>query len=85
MKYIVNAFWKHEKPINAEEAIDYMMIVRDTFDNEEHVLETIWYQIDEYTHGSVAIYKSEDSYHAFLEKNTFQRQHLANNSSTIPL
>ena len=27
MKYIVNAFWKHEKPINAEEAIDYMMIL----------------------------------------------------------
>jgi len=77
MKYIVNAFWKHEKPINAEEAIDYMMIVRDTFDNEEHVLETIRYQIDEYTHGSVAIYKSEDSYHAFLEKNTFQRDFAA--------
>ena len=57
MKYIVNAFWKHDTPINAEEAIYYMMIIRDTFDNEEHVLETIWYQIDEYTHGSVAIYK----------------------------
>ena len=68
MKYIVSAFWKHDTPINAEEAIDYMMIIRDTFDNEEHVLETIWYQIDEYTHGSVAIYKSEESYHALLEK-----------------
>ena len=44
MKYIVNAFWKRP-PINAEEAIDCMMIIRDTFDNE--VLETIWYQIDE--------------------------------------
>ena len=32
----------------AQKAIDYMMIDRDTFDNEEHVLETIWYQIDEY-------------------------------------
>ncbi len=50
MKYIVNAFWKDDTPINAEEAIDYMMIIRDTFDKEEHVLETIWYQIDEYTH-----------------------------------
>ena len=56
-----------------------MMIVRDTFDNEDHVLETIWYQIDGYTHGSVAIYKSEDSYHAFLEKNTFQRDFAAIN------
>ena len=34
MKYIVNAFWKHDTPIKAEEAIDYMMIIRDTFDNE---------------------------------------------------
>ena len=77
MKYIVNAFWKHETPKIAEEAIDYMMIVRDTFDNEEHVLETIWYQIDEYTHGSIAIYKSEEKYHAFLEKNIFQRDFAA--------
>ena len=34
MKYIVNAFWKHDTPIKAEETIDYMMIIRDTFDNE---------------------------------------------------
>ena len=72
MKYIVNAFWKDDTPINAEEAIDYMMIIRDTFDNEEHVLETIWHQIDEYSHGSVAIYKSEESYNAFLKKTHFR-------------
>ena len=35
MKYIFNAFWKHDTPINAEEAIDYMMIIRDTFDFEK--------------------------------------------------
>ena len=85
MKYIVNAFWKDDTPINAEEAIDYMMIIRDTFDNEEHVLETIWYQIDEYTHGSVAIYKSEESYHAFLEKNSFQREFAAKESGVTML
>ena len=85
MKYIVNAFWKHDTPIKAEEAIDYMMIIRDTFDNEEHVLETIWYQIDEYTHGSVAIYKSKESYHAFLEKNSFQREFAANESGVTML
>ena len=74
MKYILNAFWKHDTPINAEEAIDYIMIIRDNLDNDKHVLETILYQIDEYTLGSVAIYKSEESYFAFLEKNTFQRE-----------
>ena len=73
MKYIVNAFWKHENPINVEIGIDTMMALRDVFEDEEHVLETIWYQIDEYKHGSVVIYKSEESYLAHLDKNTMQR------------
>ena len=72
MKYILNAFWKHDTPINAEEAIDYMMIIRDNLDNEKHVLETILYQIDEYTLGSVAIYKSKESYFAFWRKTHFR-------------
>ena len=41
MKYIVNAFWKHDTPINAEEAIDYMMIIRDTFDFKKLISEGI--------------------------------------------
>ena len=61
MKYIVNAAWRHEEPIDGERMKDYMMLVRDTFDGEE------------YTHGSVAVYKSEEYYHAFIEKNKMQR------------
>ena len=78
MKYIVNAAWRHEEPIDGERMRDYMMLVRDTFDGDEYTLETIWYQIDEYTHGSVAVYKSEEDYHAFIEKNKMQRDFALN-------
>ena len=57
---------------------DYMALVIVTFDNQEHSIETIWYQIDEYTHGSVAVYKSEEDYHAFKEKNQMQRDFALN-------
>ena len=45
-----------------------MALVYDTFDADEHSVETIWYQIDEYTHGSVAVYKSEVDYHILKKK-----------------
>lgn len=73
MKYIVNAAWKHEEPIDAERMRDYMALIYDTFDAGKHSVETIWYQIDTYTHGSVAVYKSEADYHAFKEKMQMQR------------
>ena len=57
---------------------DYMALVMDTFDAEEHSVETIWYRIDEYTHGSVAVYKSEEDYHAFKEKNQMERDFALN-------
>ena len=78
MKYIVNAAWRHEEPINGERMRDYMALVYDTFNADEHSVETIWYQIDEYTHGSVAVYKSEQDYHAFQEKSKMQRDFALN-------
>ena len=78
MKYVASAAWKHEEPIDRECIRDYMMLVKDTFESDDHVLETIWYQTDEYTHGSVAVYKSEEVYHAFMEKNKMQRDFALN-------
>ena len=78
MKYAVNAAWRHEEPIDGERMRDYMALVMDTFNTDEHSVETIWYQIDEYTHGSVAVYKSEEDYHAFKEKNKMQRDFALN-------
>ncbi len=73
MKYVVNAIWKHEKPIEEDGHRDYMRILTDTLNSEKYVLETIWYKIDDYTHGSVAVYKSEEAYNAFLDTNEMQR------------
>ena len=56
MKYIVNALWQHENPIDEEAHRDYMAVLTSTL-------------------GSVAIYKSEEAYHAFLEKNEMQRDY----------
>ena len=75
MKFIVNALWQHESPIDEESYQDYMAVLTSTLDSADYVEETIWYRIDEKTHGSVAIYKSEKAYHAFLEKNEMQREY----------
>ena len=57
MKYIVNATWRHEEPIDGERMIDYLALVIDTFAADEHCLETNWYQNNEYTHRSAAVFK----------------------------
>ena len=75
MKVIVNALWQHESPIDEEAYRDYMVVLKSTLDAADYVEETIWYKIDEKTHGSVTIYKSEEAYHAFLEKNEMQRDY----------
>ena len=33
MKYVVNAAWRHEEPIDGERMRDYMALVMVTFDN----------------------------------------------------
>jgi hypothetical protein len=47
VKYVVNAIWKHEKPIEEDGQRDYMRILTDTLNSEKYVLETIWYKIDD--------------------------------------
>ena len=75
MKFIVSALWQHENPIDEEANRDYMAVLTSTLGSAGYVEETIWYKIDEKTHGSVANYKSEEAYHAFLEKNEMQRDY----------
>ena len=61
MKFIVNALWQHESSIDEEAYRDYMVVLKSTLDSADYVEETIWYKIDEKTHGSVAIYQSEEA------------------------
>ena len=56
MKYIVNALWQHENAIDEEAHRDYMAVLTSTLGTADYVEETIWYKIDEKTHGSVANY-----------------------------
>ena len=72
MKYIANAAWRHEEPIDGERMIDYSALVIYTFDAYEHCLETNWYQIDQYTHRSVAVFKSEQDCQNFKDKHQIQ-------------
>ena len=59
MKYVNTAIWKHEKPIDEEEERAYMSVLKTLLNADDYLLDTIWYKIDDYTHGSVGIYKSK--------------------------
>ena len=52
---------------------------------DEYVHETIWYQIDEYAHGSVRIYKSKEAYQDFKEANATQREFAAGDKKYLSL
>ena len=77
MKYVNTAIWKHEKPIDEEEERAYMSVLKSILSADDYLLDTIWYKIDDYTHGSVGIYKSKKAYEDFLEANATQREFAA--------
>ena len=77
MKYVVNASWKHEQPVDEQHQRDYMGVLKSTLNSPEYLYKTIWYKIDAFTHGSVAIYKSKEAYESFMELNATQRDFAA--------
>ena len=62
MKYVVTSVWKHPEPIDWQEMRQRMSNAREN----PHVAEIHWYQVDEMTHGSVAIYHSKEAYETNL-------------------
>ena len=62
MKYVVTSVWKHSEPIDWQEMRQRMSNAKEN----PNVAEIHWYQIDEMTHGSVAIYHSKEAYEANL-------------------
>ena len=62
MKYVVTSVWKHPEPIDWQEMRQRMSNAKEN----PHVAEIHWYQVDEMTHGSVAIYHSKEAYEANL-------------------
>ena len=62
MKYIVTSVWKHPETIDWQEMRRTMSGAKEN----PHIAEIHWYEIDETTHGSVAIYHSKKAYEANL-------------------
>ena len=74
-QFILTSIWKHEKqPIDKQTLRNYLAIVRSELDpNGELWLENIWYRIDDYTHGSISFYASEEAYKKMLDRIEAQR------------
>ena len=62
MKYVVTSIWKHPDTIDWQQ----MRQKRSEAKDNPHIAEIHWYEIDETTHGSVAIYHSKEAYEANL-------------------
>tara|TARA_B100002019_G_scaffold113642_1_gene97804 strand:+ start:753 stop:1040 length:288 start_codon:yes stop_codon:yes gene_type:complete len=62
MKYVVTSVWKHPAALDWQQMRQNMS----QFKGNPHVAEIHWYEIDETTHGSVAIYHSKEAYEANL-------------------
>ena len=54
MKYVVTSVWKHPAALDWQQMRQNMS----QFKGNQHIAEIHWYEIDETTHGSVAIYHS---------------------------
>ena len=63
MKYVVTSVWKHPA------ALDWPLMRQNMskhFKGNPHIAEIHWYEIDDTTHGSVAIYHSKEAYETNL-------------------
>ena len=68
MKYVVTSVWKHPAALDWQQMRENM----GRFKGNPHIAEIHWYEIDETTHGSVAIYHSKEAYEANL---AFMEEH----------
>ena len=57
MKYVVNTVWNHPNDIDWDRMKEGLEQLRD---DEGAAEEVTWYEIDPTTHGSVAVYSSQE-------------------------
>ena len=62
MKYVVTSVWKHPAALDWQQMLQNMS----QFKGNPHIAEIHWYEIDETTHGTVAICHSKEAYEANL-------------------
>ena len=65
MKYVVNTVWNHPNDIDWDQMKEGLEQLRSDDGAAEEVM---WYEIDAKTHGSVAIYSSQEKYEQYKEK-----------------
>ena len=65
MKYVVNTVWNHPNDIDWDRMKEGLEQLR----NDEGAAEEVtWYEIDATTHGSVAVYSSQEKYEKYKSK-----------------
>ena len=65
MKYVVNTVWSHPNDIDWDRMKEGLEQLRD---DEGAADEVTWYEIDATTHGSVAVYISQEKYEKYKSK-----------------
>ena len=55
--YMVTTTWRHDKPIDKVNMRKTLSGLKDR-NNSNEVIDVMWFEIDEVTHGSVLIYSS---------------------------
>ena len=84
-QFILNTIWKHENKIDEQASREYLAFIKAELDPEsEFWLENIWYKIDDYTHGSISFYASEESYKEMTGRIEAQRN-VANEFNAVTM
>ena len=58
--YMVTTTWRHDKPIDKVNMRKILLGLKDR-NNISEVIDVMWFEIDEVTHGSVLIYSSKEA------------------------
>ena len=58
--YMVTTTWRHEKPIDKENMCNILSGLKNR-NNSNEVIDVMWFEIDELTHGSVLIYSTKEA------------------------
>ena len=58
--YMVTTTWRHDKPIDKVNMRKILSGLKDR-NNSNEVIDVMWFEIDEVTHGSVLIYSSKEA------------------------
>ena len=62
---MVTTTWRHDKPINKVNMRKILSGLKNR-NNTSEVIDVMWFEIDEVTHGSVLIYYSKEAYDEYM-------------------